>query len=136
MIEGWSKARILVLALACLLPAACTKTSDAPGNPKASTAAVAFTYQLAGRNWQQVYSHFDPPLARALPPARMTILWHSFEAKYGPFDSASAADNRKDGPDKTNVLVACHFLNGTQFLLWTIVSAHMRVSGLHLAGGS
>lgn len=138
--EGVHRASHLSLSLlvmACLLAAACVNTKgDRPGDPKASTAAVAITYQLANQHFSQVNARFSPALQKALPPAQMAKLWQGFESKYGSFDSASAVENRQYGSSKTDVVVACHFLKGTQFLLWTLANANLQVTGLHLAGGS
>ncbi|MGH9414255.1 MAG: hypothetical protein ACRD0Y_11025 [Terriglobales bacterium] len=133
--RGKSNVVLGCLALVLLVAAACT-TSDLPGNPKASTAAVAATYQLAGQNWTQVYARFTTELQKALPPPQLAKLWQGFASKYGSFDSASAVGNRQDGPGKTNVVVACHFLKGTQYLLWTLSDSDFQITALHLAGGT
>lgn len=126
-----------LLAIACLLAGGCVNNKgDSPGDVKASTAAVAITYQLAGQHFSQVYARFSPALQKALPPMQMAKLWQGFESKYGSFDSASAVENRQHGATATDVVVACHFLRGTQFLDWTLANANLQVTGLHLAGGS
>lgn len=137
MLRAWRQFSLSLLAIACLLAAACVNTrGDRPGDLKASTAAVAITYQLAGQHFSQVYARFSPDLQKALPPAQMAKLWQGFENKYGSFDSASAVENRQHGSSETDVVVACHFLKGTQFLVWTLANANLQVTGLHLAGGS
>lgn len=135
--RAWRQLSLPLLAVACLLTAACVNTKgDRPGDLKASTAAVAITYQLAGQHFSQVYARFSPPLQKALPPGQMAKLWQGFETKYGSFDSASAVENRQHGASHTDVVVACHFLKGTQFLVWTLTNGNFQVTGLHLAGGS
>lgn len=138
VLRAWRQLSLPLLAMVCLLAAAaCVNTrGDRPGDLKASTAAVAITYQLASQHFSQVYARFNPALQKALTQAQLAKLWQGFESKYGSFDSASAVENRQHGVAATDVVVACHFLKGTQFLVWTLANANLQVTGLHLAGGA